>query len=490
MVIFSGLQFIFRFLPIFLLVYYLVPAKFRNGVLLVGSLVFYASGVPEFVILLIILTVINWWFGCKISMARRSMSRMDSMLKDDVGDIYDAGPGGRLLRRVETRRQLTHHHAVVFLVVLVVLNAGVLTACKILALTVDSKLLPLGMSFYIFKMISFIADCYTGKITKPQTFINTAAYFTMFPQITQGPIMRFDEKYWETKGKTAFQAERFEKGIFCFIIGLCLKVLLADRIGILWNEIDKIGFESISTPLAWLGAYGYSFELYFDFFGYSLMAAGLGMMLGFPFVENFHHPYASDGVAKFYRDWHVTLGAWFRDYIYFPLGGSHCSKKKNIRNLLIVWLITGLWHGGTLNFVIWGLVLGLIIIWEKFVMKGPMEKFKVIGHFHVMVLIPLTWVIFAIPDLGQLGLYFTRLFPFSGNSGTAGNVDPGDVLRYLNIYWPLFAASAILCVPATYRAIEKLYKKAVGKILLVALFWVAVYYMTISSSNAFMYFSF
>ena len=187
MVIFSSLQFIFRFLPIFLLVYYLVPAKFRNGVLLVGSLVFYASGVPEFVILLIILTVINWWFGCKISMARRSMSRMDSMLKDDVGGIYDAGPGGRLLRRVETRRQMTHHHAVVFLVVLVVLDAGVLTACKILALTVDSKLLPLGMSFYIFKMISFIADCYTGKITKPQTFINTAAYFTMFPRSHRDP---------------------------------------------------------------------------------------------------------------------------------------------------------------------------------------------------------------------------------------------------------------------------------------------------------------
>jgi alginate O-acetyltransferase complex protein AlgI len=339
-------------------------------------------------------------------------------------------------------------------------------------------------------MISFIADCYTGKITKPQTFINTAAYFTMFPQITQGPIMRFDEKYWETKEKTAFQAERFEKGVFCFIIGLCLKVLLADRIGILWNEIDKIGFESISTPLAWLGAYGYSFKLYFDFFGYSLMAAGLGMMLGFPFVENFHHPYASDGVAKFYRDWHVTLGAWFRDYIYFPLGGSHCSKGKNIRNLLIVWLITGLWHGGTLNFVIWGLVLGLIIIWEKFVMKDPMEKFKVIGHLHVLVLIPLTWVIFAIPDLGQLGLYFTRLFPFPGNGGSVGNVDPGDVFRYLNTYWPLLAASAILCVPATYRFIEKLYSNAVGKIILIAAFWVAVYYMTISSSNAFMYFSF
>ncbi|MBE5999263.1 MAG: MBOAT family protein, partial [Sarcina sp.] len=261
----------------------------------------------------------------------------------------------------------------------------------------------------------------------------------------------------------------------------------ADRLGILWNEIIKIGFESISTPLAWLGAAGYSLELYYDFWGYSLMAAGLGLMLGFKFVQNFAHPYAACGIADFYRRWHATLGSWFRDYVYIPLGGSRGGALTTVRNLLVVWLLTGFWHGGTLNFLIWGVVLGLLIIWEKFVVADLMDRVPLLGHLHVIVLIPLTWVVFAITDLKELAVYFSRLFPFFG-TGVA--VNKGDFAKYLGIYWPFFAAAVLLCIPFVYKSIVWKRKNPLVLALLFLLFWVSVYFSSISAGNPFMYFSF
>ena len=299
-----------------------------------------------------------------------------------------------------------------------------------------------------------------------------------------------------------------------------MKVLLADRLAILWNELVKIGFESISTPLAWLGAYGYTFRLYFDFWGYSMMAAGLGMLLGFPFVENFHHPYAAGSVTEFYRDWHVTLGTWFRDYVYIPLGGSRRGNARTIRNLLIVWILTGFWHGGTLNFILWGLVLGLLILWEKFVVRRLLAKAPLLGHFHVWFLIPLTWVIFAIPDLHELGVYFLRLFPFAykllpaaaaGGAGAgalttaaattaasasdalgalAGAEGFADFFRYLKMFAPFLAASVVLCVPQVTDTLIRKRRRWWAVPLFFALFWLSVYRSVVNGSNAFMYFSF
>ena len=302
MVVFSGLGFIFRFLPVFLVLYYVTPAEYRNAILFLGSMVFYAVGEPHFVVLLLFLTVADWLIGRLI------------------------GKRGRA--------------GTVWLFLAILLNGGVLIGCKIASLTVDATLLPLGLSFYIFKMLSYEADLYRGVIPRSPAFIDAAAYFTMFPQVTEGPIMRYSDGFTDRVGGELMpghashahrprhavpadvvghsdivghgrrvHADGIEDGLICFIIGLSMKVLLADRIEYLWNALSTIGYASISTPLAWMGAYAYTFRLYFDFWGYSMMAAGVGMMLGFPFVRNFAHPYASPNITSFYRDWHVTLGA-------------------------------------------------------------------------------------------------------------------------------------------------------------------------------------
>ena len=236
-----------------------------------------------------------------------------------------------------------------------------------------------------------------------------------------------------------------------------------------------------------MGAVGYSLRLYMDFWGYSLMAAGIGLMLGFHFVVNFLHPYWACGVADFYRRWHATLGAWFRDYVYIPLGGSRKGNLRTIFNLLVVWLLTGLWHGITPNFVLWGGVLAILIIWEKFVVDGLISSFPIIGHLHVWFFIPLTWVIFAIPDLKDLRIYFERLFPFFG-SGV--NVNTGDFMKQAVVYWPLLLVSLLLCTPHWYRLIVKNRTKPPVIIILTAVFWICVYRIVISASNPFMYFSF
>ena len=463
MVNFSGLEFIFRFLPVFLIIYWIIPSRYRDALLFVGSLVFYAFGAKLFVILLFLLVLVNYV----------------------LGEMVWVMPGRR--RKVQQRQML---------VTIVTVDVIVLIVFKILALKVKASLLPLGLSFYIFKMISYQADLYLGRMRRRPSFMQAAAYFTMFPQIAQGPIMRFSQgwidKPTNVRRQTVYlersvSLAKVEDGICFFAMGLGMKILIADRLGILWNEIIKIGFESISTPLAWLGAVGYSLELYFDFWGYSLMAAGIGLMLGFRFVQNFIHPYAACGIADFYRRWHATLGSWFRDYVYIPLGGSRCGTFAVIRNLMIVWLLTGFWHGGTLNFVIWGLVLGLLIVWEKFVVKGLIRRVPLIGHLHVIVLIPLTWVIFAISDLKELGIYFTRLFPFFG-TGTA--VNPGDFAKYMGIYWPFLTAGILLCVPVFYNLVIWKRRNPIVIALLAVVFWCSVYFSSISAGNPFMYFSF
>ena len=463
MVNFSGLEFIFRFLPVFLIIYWIIPSRYRDALLFAGSLVFYAFGAKLFVILLFLLVLVNYV----------------------LGEMVWVMPGRR--RKVQQRQML---------VTIVTVDVIILIVFKILALKVKASLLPLGLSFYIFKMISYQADLYLGRMRRRPSFMQAAAYFTMFPQIAQGPIMRFSQgwidKPTNVRRQTVYlersvSLAKVEDGICFFAMGLGMKILIADRLGILWNEIIKIGFESISTPLAWLGAVGYSLELYFDFWGYSLMAAGIGLMLGFRFVQNFIHPYAACGIADFYRRWHATLGSWFRDYVYIPLGGSRCGTFAVIRNLMIVWLLTGFWHGGTLNFVIWGLVLGLLIVWEKFVVKGLIRRVPLIGHLHVIVLIPLTWVIFAISDLKELGIYFTRLFPFFG-TGTA--VNPGDFAKYMGIYWPFLTAGILLCVPVFYNLVIWKRRNPIVIALLAVVFWCSVYFSSISAGNPFMYFSF
>ena len=458
MVNFAGLEFIFRFLPVFLVIYYVVPSRGRDYVLLMGSFLFYAMGEPVFLLLLLTLTLVNHFVGRKI--------------KEQQGG-YKMFP----LQKAKRKR---------LLIFVLILDVGVLALFKGLSTFVDSSLLPLGISFYIFKMISFQVDMYRGDIWEKPDLKSTALYFTMFPQVVSGPIMRYDDGEFGARRECG--PEKFEDGLKYFVIGLGMKVLLADRIGILWNDLQMIGFQSISTPLAWFGAAGYSLQLYFDFWGYSLMASGILVMLGYEFIQNFDHPYASRSISEFYRRWHMTLGSFFRDYVYIPMGGSRCKKSRMLLNLALVWILTGIWHGNGPNFLIWGAVLGIFIILEKVFYGKALSKIPVVGNLYVLALIPLTWVVFAITDLRQLGIYFGRLFPFIGGEGIA--VNSQDIVRYSQTYGGLFVAGIVLCIPGVFHFYEKHKKNPVFVLLLAAVFWYCVYFMSSSAGNPFMYFKF
>ena len=291
--VFSSFEFLFRFLPFFLLIYYVTPQKWKNAVLFAGSILFYTAGEAEYVVLLLASVVINYVFG-------RLMYR----------DTYE-GRG---------KKQL------ILLIVALCYDFGVLFLFKYSGF-MDK--LPLGISFYTFQIAAYIIDVYRGRVPVEKSFIRLGTYVTMFPQLIAGPIINYSEVRMALCSRTV-TFEQFESGLKILILGLGAKVIVADRIGLLWNNIQAIGFESISTPLAWMGAFAYSIELYFDFSGYSLMALGLGRMLGFEFPKNFKHPYISRSVSEFWRRWHITLGRWFREYVYIPLGGNRKGKARTI----------------------------------------------------------------------------------------------------------------------------------------------------------------
>lgn len=455
MVNFAGMEFLFFFLPIILICYYVFPVKYRDEVLLVGSFVFYALGEPLYVLLFLLLTFVNFFIGKKI---------WNCQDKSGTGGVK--------------RKQL--------LAGMVSLDVAILIVFKLMNVFYSQVALPLGISFYLFKMISWQVDLYRGRMQEMPSLKHTALYFSLFPQVVSGPIMRYEEGVRaEYRNHSLSQ---IEEGISYFVAGLGMKVLLADRLAILWNDLRTIGFQSISTPLAWLGACGYSLQLYFDFWGYSLMASGMLMLFGFRFIENFHHPYAADSISDFYRRWHMTLGRFFRDYVYIPMGGSRRGKGRLIFALTVVWLLTGLWHGSGWNYLIWGGALGVLILLEKLFYGEKLRKVPVLRHVYVCVLIALTWVIFAITDLRELWIYFGRLFPVFGGSGIA--VSRGDVFRYLQTYGRLLIVGILLCIPGVFDFFRKHLKHPLVVLLLLFTFWYAVYYIVNSGANPFLYFKF
>ena len=281
--------------------------------------------------------------------------------------------------------------------------------------------------------------------------------------------------------------EDIEQGFQLFCVGLSFKVLLADQLAYLWVVLERIGFEYISTPLAWLGAVGYSLQLYFDFHGYSLMAVGLGRMLALPVARNFDEPYLSRSVSDFYRRWHITLGTWFRDYLYIPLGGSRHGTARTLLSLAVVWLLTGLWHGPTLNYLIWGGSLFVFIALEKLFLRRAFGSLHVIPHLYLLFVIVQTWIVFRIDDLGDLAAYFSRLYPFFGDNPA---INYGDFFKYLSSYWWLFAVGIFFCLPWPRRWYERARGNALVWIPLFALFWVSVYFISTGSGSAFLYFRF
>lgn len=306
--------------------------------------------------------------------------------------------------------------------------------------------------------------------------------------MSSGPILRWKDTETDL-GARRVTASDVEEGLRELTIGLAMKVLLANQLSGLWQKVGMIGYESISTPFAWLGLIAFTFQIYFDFYGYSLMAVGLGRLLGFHLPENFHYPYMACSMTEFWRRWHMTLGSWFRDYVYIPLGGSRCSRWKLLRNLLVVWLLTGIWHGAGWNFLLWGGCLFVMIAAEKFLYLKILNRYPWLGHLYMMILIPLSWLPFAVAEIRNIVVYLERLFPFFNAPG-AYTWYAGDYLKYGQMYvWPLLAG-LIFITPWPRKIYEKYKGSLVSAVVLLMLFWFSIYCIHMGQDDPFLYFSF
>ena len=463
---FTTIEFMFRFLPIFLIVYYVVPTRYKNMILLIGSFVFYAWGQHFYLLLLMLSIVVNYTFGRLIG--ERRAQRKPLLI---LGLIYNFG----LLVFFKYTNFFIEN-----------INA-LLTATHIQIPTI-SVVMPLGISFYTFQVVSYLVDVYRGEQRPVKNIINLGVYIAMFPQVTSGPIGLYSELE-PTLLRRHCSVLNLESGLKTFIIGMGAKMLLANPMGTLWAGMSRYGYETLSCPYAWLGAFGYSFQLYFDFAGYSLMAMGLGQMLGLYVPRNFDHPYISGSMAEFWRRWHMRLGRWFKKYLYFPLGGSRCSFAKTIRNTFVVWAFTGLWHGASWNFVLWGLIFFVLLTIERLGLGKLLAKTKVLKHIYVIFLIPLTWVVFALPNMQDIATYFSRLFPFFADN-TASFVNTKDIVRALHDYWYLLIACVVFCLPFPSRWYEKHKNSKLVILGLVLIYLMSVYKMQTQTSNPFLYYQF
>ena len=456
---FSDLTFLFYFLPLFFAVYYLVPFRCKNAVLVLGSAAFYFLGAGARDALLLGASVLFHFCLARAMDGKAVRTRKALLLFGLCADLFG----------------LVYFKYAAFLLE----NLGKLTGQTFSPVHLA---LPLGVSFYLFQSAGYLIDVYRGARAE-RNLVDFSAFVLAFPQLTMGPILRYDEWRGALKERTIARGDVL-LGFECFAVGLCFKVLLADQLAPLWASLERIGYGYLSTPLAWLGAASYSLQLYFDFSGYSLMAMGLGQMLGLRVPRNFDLPYTARSVSEFYRRWHITLGTWFRDYLYIPLGGSRRGKARTALALTVVWVFTGLWHGASWNFVLWGVMLLAFILLEKFCIGGFLREHRLLSHLYLLFVIPQTWVVFRITKLSDIGAYFSRLFPFFG---THSAVSAQDALKLLSSCWWLLLLSVLFCLPQPRRFYEKHRGTLRIDLPLFVLFWVCVYFIATSSGNAFLY---
>ncbi len=445
-------------MPVFFTVYYLVPAKAKNIVLFLGSIVFYAWGEPKYLILILISILVNYVLGLLIGrfFERRVLKRVFfiSALVFDISLLLFFKYIGFFIRNLNTA----------FSAQIPEINVA----------------LPLGISFYTFQIMSYIIDLYRGRVAAETSVLRLGTYIVMFPQLIAGPIVVFSEVNEGLKSRS-IKAGDVEEGLGVFILGLASKVLIANNVGMLWKELSQIGYDRISTPLAWLGAVAFTLQIYFDFNGYSLMAIGLGRMLGFSFPKNFDHPYISSSITEFWRRWHMTLSSWFKEYLYIPLGGSRKGPVRNYVNLFIVWAVTGFWHGADWNFVLWGLYFFVLLSIEKLFLLRHLDKHKAAGRIYTMFFVTLSWVIFSITDPGELSVYFSRLF-----GGYIGD----DILYYLGNYGCILLLGIFFSTPVFAVFYEKIKNRTAGILVNLALLICSVAYLADASFNPFLYFRF
>ena len=455
--VFSSLIFIFVFLPLFLIIYYIFPIRFKNIILLIFSLLFYSWGEPIYILLLLLSSFVDY-------------------------------VNGFLINRYNNNPKIKK----IFLINSVIINLSLLGIFKYSNFIVSNLnligfkiplgniALPLGISFFTFQTMSYSIDVYLGNIKYEKNFINFMTYVCMFPQLVAGPIVRYADISKELNDRrTSFKS--FTDGTFRFLTGLFKKVLIANNMGIIFSIITK-DINSISFCSAWLGAIAYALQIYFDFSGYSDMAIGIGKMLGFNYPENFNYPYIATSITDFWRRWHITLSTWFRDYVYIPLGGNRCSKRKQIFNMFIVWFLTGLWHGANWNFILWGLYFFVLLVIDKYIIS----KLKIpiiIKRIVVIILILISWVIFAFDDLDVLKCYLSKMF--------LNNIVIDNTLLFcLNNYFLLIIAGILLSTPI----LKKINLNRLGKYIII-LIYILLFIVTVASLvsdtyNPFLYFRF
>ena len=462
--VFSSIVFIFTFLPIVILAYYVAPVRIRNFILLLASLVFYAWGEPVYLFLMLYSILFNYVMGLDIYRRRGKRKKARESL------ILGVAVNLALLGFFKYYGFLAENLEQILPVNLPEVSVG----------------LPIGLSFYTFQSISYLADVYRGKAEGQRNLISFGLYISMFPQLVAGPIVQYADIDAQLK-KRSTSWERFGEGARYFIGGLAKKVLLANNLGAAFEAVT--GLSSLSVLSAWVGVLAYTFQIYFDFSGYSDMAVGLGKMFGFDFKENFHYPYCARSVTEFWRRWHISLGAWFREYVYIPLGGNRVGVPRHIRNLLIVWTLTGLWHGASWNFVVWGFYYGVLLIVEKYLFRRVTERLPVIGTACTMLLVMIGWVFFFSPSLAAAAEYLRVMFGFTGIPLTD---DAG--MYYLLTNLILFWISWLCSVRLPFAVCDGLWNKDRRKpallLFYLALFLLCAAYLIHDTYNPFLYFRF
>lgn len=467
--LFSSIVFLFSFLPAVMILYYLLPVRFRNVILLLASLVFYAWGEPVYLFLMLLSILFNYFSGLDIA------------------------------RNLQDKRAAKRS-----LVFNLIINLAVLGFFKYEGFVLDTLNgilpihisyhalpLPIGISFYTFQILSYIIDVYRGNVKVQTNLPNFALYVTMFPQLIAGPIVQYADVD-EQLASREVSWTKFGEGSMYFIRGLAKKVLLANTSGMIFTEVSGLAKGNIAVMTAWLGAFAYMFQIYFDFSGYSDMAIGLGKMLGFEFNMNFNYPYVSKSITEFWRRWHISLSSWFRDYVYIPLGGNRVSKIKHIRNLLIVWFLTGLWHGAAWNFVAWGLYYGVILIIEKYLLSPVLDRLPdVVRHIYSIVLVVIGWVLFFSSSFGQAADYIRVMF----GAGAHGFADRESMYLLTSnlILWLILIFGSTPLVHFRYEHMlrsKKWNTTIINSVVYAALFIVCIAYLVTETYNPFLYFRF
>lgn len=440
---FNSILFLFFFLPVFLAVYYLFPISWRNGLLVLGSLVFYFHAGSNKVLvlgLLLCTTLFSYLVGLGLRRNRPTLLAVGLSVLLGLLIFFKYYDGGRFL--------------------------------------------PAGLSFYLFQQAAYLIDTYRRNLVPERNLIRYSTQIMMFPKVLMGPLMDPADLQGQVE-EPEFSFDNFHRGLQELILGLGLKVLLADRIGGLWAQVGTIGYESISTPFAWMALVAFAMRLYFDFWGYSVMAQGLGHMLGFHLPENFLDPYASGSVSEFWRRWHATLGTWFRKYLYIPLGGNRKNVLRTTLNLLVVWLFTGLWHGVGGNYLLWAMILFFFVMNERLWLRRALKFLGPLRHVYTVFAILISWVPFAIGDWSSMLIFFQKLFGMGLPA-----LNPGDFVTWLQDYRWLLLAGIAFVTPLPRYIWNKVKNSALTDVLLFVLFWVVVYFISTSAQDPFMYFQY